>query len=130
MLSFIAAETAYTGTTYEDLQLLDLYIGKGDRDALGELLRRHADMCFRVAQLVVSDAAAAEAAVKDAYTQIVDGVRPFREGANVRAWILSFVIQAARARKPQAAAQTRIKQVGARPRTVEGRLRPVSAARS
>ncbi|MBI3827932.1 MAG: hypothetical protein HY291_00340 [Planctomycetes bacterium] len=130
MLSFIAAETAYTGTTHEDLQLLELYTGKGDRDALGELLRRHADMCFRVAQLVVSDAAEAEAAVKDAYTQIVECARQFKEGANVRAWVLSFVIQAARERKPQTVALKRFKQVGVRLRAAEGRLRPASAGRS
>lgn len=100
MLSFIAAQTAHTGSCLDDHELLNTYLRANDREALSELFRRHADLCYRVAHLIVNQPALAEAAVWEAFQQVMEEAAQYTGGEHVRAWLLSFVIQAARKRKP------------------------------
>jgi RNA polymerase sigma-70 factor, ECF subfamily len=80
----------------EDRTLLERVTGQGDRDALGELFRRHADCAYRVALRVIGDKADAEDAVQTAFLRLMRLDAELVPDHSVRSWILAVVINASR----------------------------------
>jgi RNA polymerase sigma-70 factor (ECF subfamily) len=68
----------------------------GDRDAYAELVRRHQQLAFRVAYLIVGSAADAEDAVQEAFVKAFDALDRFRRDAPFRPWLLRIVGNEAR----------------------------------
>ncbi|MBA4180867.1 MAG: RNA polymerase [Anaerolinea sp.] len=63
----------------------------GDGQAFDELVRRHQQVAFRAAYLVLRDAQAAEDVAQDAFVRAYRGLGGFREGEPFRPWLLRIV---------------------------------------
>lgn len=76
----------------------ELVIGAkgGDVDAYAQLVRRHRDVAFRVAYLIVGSAADAEDAIQEAFVKAYRALDRFRPGAEFRPWLLKIVGNEAR----------------------------------
>jgi RNA polymerase sigma-70 factor (ECF subfamily) len=83
-----------SGVELDDRILLRRYVESGDRDAMGCLLLRHADLSFRLALRFLKNAADAEDAVQSAFIEVLRHASTFdnANGAGVKAWIMGFVI--------------------------------------
>ena len=77
-----------------DALLIQKYFRHGDRNALEELFKRHADTAYRLALANVGIAADAEEAVQAAFLQIL--LYSGKEIQNVRGWIMSIVVNSCR----------------------------------
>jgi len=84
---------------------------RGDVGAFEELVRRHQDIAFRTAYLVLRDADAAEDAAQEAMVKAYRAIARFHEGGAFRPWLLKIVsnqaLTMARSRKRQQAALER-----------------------
>ena len=72
---------------------------RGDEAAYGDLVTTHQEMAFRVAYLVLGDAAEAEDAAQEGFVKAYRALDRFREGAPFRPWLLRIVTNAARNRR-------------------------------
>jgi RNA polymerase sigma-70 factor (ECF subfamily) len=63
----------------------------GDTAAFGELVRRHQEVAFRAAYLVVRDAGAAEDVAQEGFVRAYRAIRTFRAGDPFRPWVLRIV---------------------------------------
>lgn len=85
---------------------------RGDVGAFEELVRRHQDVAFRTAYLVLRDAAEAEDAAQEAMVKAYRSLGRFREGSAFRPWLLKIVsnqaLTMARSRKRRGAATERL----------------------
>lgn len=83
----------------------------GDIGAFEELVRRHQDMAFRTAYLILRDPADAEDAAQEAIVKAYRALGRFREGGAFRPWLLKIVsnqaLTAARSRRRRGAATER-----------------------
>jgi RNA polymerase sigma factor (sigma-70 family) len=83
----------------------------GDIGAFEELVRRHQDVAFRTAYLILRDPADAEDAAQEAIVKAYRALGRFREGGAFRPWLLKIVsnqaLTAARSRKRRGAATER-----------------------
>ncbi|MFH1024317.1 MAG: sigma-70 family RNA polymerase sigma factor [Planctomycetota bacterium] len=79
-----------------DESLLARFRDAGDREALAELFRRHADAAYRTACRVTGGARDAEDAVQAAFLHILSHPGQYRGEASVKAWILGIVANAVR----------------------------------
>jgi RNA polymerase sigma-70 factor (ECF subfamily) len=64
---------------------------RGDVGAFEELVRRHQDVAFRTAYLILRDADAAEDAAQEAMVKAYRAIGRFREGSAFRPWLLKIV---------------------------------------
>jgi RNA polymerase sigma factor (sigma-70 family) len=64
---------------------------RGDAGAFEELVRRHQDVAFRTAFLILRDAAEAEDAAQEAIVKAYRAIGRFREGGAFRPWLLKIV---------------------------------------
>lgn len=71
----------------------------GDETAFGQLVVAHQEMVFRVAYLIVGDAAEAEDAAQEAFVKAHRALDRFRDGEPLRPWLLRIVANAARNRR-------------------------------
>jgi RNA polymerase sigma factor (sigma-70 family) len=71
----------------------------GDADAFGALVALHQDVAFRVALLVIGDAAEAEDAVQEAFVRAYRALGRFRSGEPFRPWLLRIAANQARNRR-------------------------------
>ncbi len=94
------ATGACDAPTVEDARLLMRWRERGDREALGELVRRHADAAFAVALRMSQNRSDAEDAVQDGVVAVMTNARHYRatSGGSVRSWILAIVAHAAHRR--------------------------------
>ena len=74
----------------------------GDAVAYGRLVAAHQEVAFRIAYLIVGDAAEAEDAAQEAFVKAHRALDRFREGAAFRPWLLRIVANAARNRRRSA----------------------------
>jgi RNA polymerase sigma factor (sigma-70 family) len=72
---------------------------RGDEAAYGDLVTTHQEMAFRVAYLVVGDAAEAEDAAQEAFVKAFRALDRFRDGSPFRPWLLRIVSNTARNRR-------------------------------
>ncbi len=76
---------------------------RGDVGAFEELIRRHQDVAFRTAYLILRDADVAEDAAQEAMIKAYRAIGRFREGSAFRPWLLKIVsneaLTAARSRQ-------------------------------
>ncbi len=72
---------------------------RGDQAAYGDLVATHQEMAFRVAFLVLGDAAEAQDAAQEAFVKAYRAIDRFREGSAFRPWLLRIVSNAARNRR-------------------------------
>ena len=63
----------------------------GDGDAFALLVRRHQEVAFRAAYLVVGESAAAQDVAQEAFVRAYRGLASFRDGAPFRPWLLRIV---------------------------------------
>ena len=75
---------------------------RGDAEAYGALVRRHQDLAFRTAYLIVGSADEAEDAAQEAFVKAYYALGRFRAGAPFRPWLLSIVANEARLRRRSA----------------------------
>jgi RNA polymerase sigma factor (sigma-70 family) len=71
----------------------------GDADAFGALVALHQEVAFRVALLVIGDAAEAEDAVQEAFVRAYRALGRFRSGEPFRPWLLRIAANQARNRR-------------------------------
>ena len=84
--------TAVSPSTRGDLALLQRLLAADDRSVVAPLLRRHLVATWRLAAVVTMDAERAEAAVRQAWQEILDGdSEPISTRANARAWLFAVV---------------------------------------
>lgn len=69
----------------------------GDDDAFDQLVRRHNEVAYRVALGVLKDPDGAQDAVQDAWVKAVRALEGFRGESRFRTWLLSIVVNEARA---------------------------------
>lgn len=74
----------------DDAALLDRARG-GDRDAFGELVRRHLPAALRVAAVVSGSTEEASDIVQDAFVSVHRGLASYRGAGSVRSWLLRAV---------------------------------------
>jgi RNA polymerase sigma-70 factor (ECF subfamily) len=83
----------------------------GDIGAFEELVRRHQDVAFRTAFLILRDPDEAEDAAQEAIVKAYRAIGRFREGSAFRPWLLKIVsnqaLTAARSRRRRGAATER-----------------------
>jgi RNA polymerase sigma factor (sigma-70 family) len=72
---------------------------RGDAGAFSELVARHQELAFRVAYLVIGDAAEAEDAVQEAFVKAYRALERFRPGEPFRPWLLRIAANEARNRR-------------------------------
>jgi RNA polymerase sigma factor (sigma-70 family) len=82
----------------DEAQLVDR-AQRGDEEAYGELVQRHADLAFRTAYLITGSAAEAEDAAQEGFIAAHRALARFRPGAPLRPWLLRIVANAARNRR-------------------------------
>lgn len=63
----------------------------GDAAAFGELVRRHQEVAFRAAYLVVRDAGTAEHVAQEGFVRAYRAIGSFRTGDPFRPWVLRIV---------------------------------------
>jgi RNA polymerase sigma-70 factor (ECF subfamily) len=69
---------------------------RGDAGAYASLVERYQDVAFRVAYLMLGDAAEAEDATQEAFIKAYYALPRFRSGALLRPWLLQIVANQAR----------------------------------
>lgn len=69
---------------------------RGDAAAYGRLVARYQEVAFRIAYLLVGDAAEAEDAAQEGFIKAFYALRRFRPGAAFRPWLLEIVGNQAR----------------------------------
>jgi RNA polymerase sigma factor (sigma-70 family) len=74
----------------------------GDAQAFGELVALHQEVAFRVAFLVLGDAAEAEDAAQEAFVKAYRALGSFRAGEPFRPWLLRIAANQARNRRRSA----------------------------
>jgi RNA polymerase sigma-70 factor (ECF subfamily) len=79
---------------------------RGDASAFEELVRRYEEIAYRTAYLVIGDADEARDAAQDGFLRAHAALGRFREGAELRPWLLRIVANAARNRRRSAARRT------------------------
>lgn len=72
---------------------------RGDEAAYGDLVTTHQEIAFRVAYLVLGDAAEAEDSAQEAFVKAYRALDRFREGSPFRPWLLRIVSNTARNRR-------------------------------
>jgi RNA polymerase sigma factor (sigma-70 family) len=72
---------------------------RGDEAAYGDLVATHQEIAYRVAYLVLGDAAEAQDAAQEAFVKAYRVIDRFREGSPFRPWLLRIVTNAARNRR-------------------------------
>jgi RNA polymerase sigma factor (sigma-70 family) len=77
---------------------LVLYSQNGDARAFEQLVEPHREVMFRVAYLIVRDAADAEDAAQDALVKAWQALGRFHRGAPLRPWLLTITANEARNR--------------------------------
>jgi len=75
---------------------------RGDASAFEELVRRHEEIAYRTAYVVVGDADDARDAAQDGFLRAHAALGRFRRGAEFRPWLLRIVANAARNRRRSA----------------------------
>lgn len=85
-----------TADASADADLLRLFVHSGDRGAMETLLSRHAGTAFRIARRFLRNSADAEDAVQSAFVELLIHATRYRHGANVKSWIMSFVVNVCR----------------------------------
>ena len=75
----------------EDEGLIIAAARGGDGEAFARLVRRHQEVAFRAAYLIVFDAAAAEDVTQEAFVRAFRGLGSFRDGEPFRPWLLRIV---------------------------------------
>jgi len=92
MLSRMSARQASQGPEGllgEDALILEAR--RGDVAAFEELVRRHQDMAFRTAYLIVGSAAESEDVVQEAFVRAYRALPSFKVGRPLRPWLLRIV---------------------------------------
>lgn len=79
---------------------------RGDASAFEELVHRYEEIAYRTAYLVTGDADEARDAAQDGFLRAHGALGRFREGAELRPWLLRIVANAARNRRRSAARRT------------------------
>src|SRR5512141_1321244 len=74
----------------DELQLV-LSASRGDQEAFGELVRRHQEVAFRAAYLIVGDSAAAEDVAQEAFVRAYQALGRFNEDAPFKPWLWRIV---------------------------------------
>lgn len=87
-----------TARSTEDSRLVE-QARQGDAAAFGHLVERYQDVAFRVAYLIVGDAAEAEDIAQDAFVKAYAALGRFRAGAPFRPWLLQIVANEGRNRR-------------------------------
>jgi RNA polymerase sigma factor (sigma-70 family) len=72
---------------------------QGDTDAYTQLVRRHEQVAFRTAYVILRSAADAEEATQDAFMKAYRALGRFERGAPFRPWLLRIVANEARNRR-------------------------------
>jgi RNA polymerase sigma-70 factor, ECF subfamily len=72
---------------------------RGDEHAYGELVHAYQGIAFRIAYLVVGNAAEAEDAAQDGFVKAYRALHRFRSGEPLRPWLLKIVANEARNRR-------------------------------
>ncbi len=85
-----------------DAALLDAHLA-GDRDAFGELFRRHRDILWAVALRTTGNPAEAEDALQDALVSALRAADRFEHRSAVRTWLYRIVVNASLDRLRRAA---------------------------
>jgi RNA polymerase sigma-70 factor (ECF subfamily) len=91
----------------DDADLLQRWRSSRDRDALGRLADRHADIAYRVARALSASAEDAEDAVQVAFMRVMDHAGQWHGRGSVRAWIIGIVANSARQQRREATARMR-----------------------
>jgi RNA polymerase sigma-70 factor (ECF subfamily) len=93
----------------------------GDAGAFGALVAAHQQLAFRVAYLIVGDAAEAEDAVQEAFVKAYHALDRFRPAEPFRPWLLRIAANTARNRRRTAARQEalRLRAAGRMGETIE-----------
>ena len=94
----VAAEGPGALASGRDEQELIRRARAGDHDAYRTLVRRHEEIAFRTAYLIVRSAADAEEVAQDAFIKAHRALGRFRRGAAFRPWLLRIVSNEARNR--------------------------------
>jgi RNA polymerase sigma-70 factor, ECF subfamily len=81
----------------EDAELLHM-VAAGDRDAVGELYRRHGRILFAQIRFVTGDQALSEEIVQDTMVAIWRGAASFRGESSARSWMIAIAHRQARVR--------------------------------
>lgn len=88
----LAQQEAAPPTTDADLARL---VAGGDRDALGELYRRHAGALTRLAARLLVSRTEAEDAVQDLFVGLPEALGRYREDGRLDAWLRALVVNLA-----------------------------------
>ena len=96
-VALINVRTVPSLSDRSDGELLCAHIA-GDRDAFGELFRRHHDQLYRVARRRVRTPEDAHDAVQDALLSAHRAARSFRHDASVGNWLTRIVVNSCRDR--------------------------------
>ena len=75
----------------DDVFLIRRFAEEADREALGLLFRRHADMAYRMAMRYLRNASEAEDAVQMAFVKVMQQAGDYRGAAGVRSWVMRIV---------------------------------------
>ncbi|MGZ8694341.1 MAG: RNA polymerase sigma factor [Gaiellaceae bacterium] len=94
----VAAEGPGALASSRDEQELIWRARAGDHDAYRTLVRRHEEIAFRTAYLIVRSAADAEEVVQEAFIKAHRALGGFRRGSPFRPWLLRIVSNEARNR--------------------------------
>ena len=86
------------GRPLEETELVER-AKRGDEHAYGELVHAYQGIAFRIAYLVVGNAAEAEDAAQDAFVKAHRALHRFRSGEPLRPWLLKIVANEARNRR-------------------------------
>jgi RNA polymerase sigma-70 factor (ECF subfamily) len=81
---------------------------RGDAGAFEALVRRHQEIAFRTAYLILADASDAEDAAQEAFVKAYAALPRFRAGAPFRPWLLQIVANEARNRRKAAGRRARL----------------------
>jgi RNA polymerase sigma-70 factor (ECF subfamily) len=103
-------------------------VRRGDRDALGELYRRHAVLVRTVAYAITPGLSRADLddLVHDVFLALPDAARRYREQGKARAWLVAIAARTARQRRRSHAIRSRLFAVFTRERASDEH--PASAA--
>lgn len=78
-----------------DADLMQRFVLKGDREALGRLFALHAPGAYRTARLIVRDPGAAEDAVQEAFSRLLSKAGAYDPARPFLPWLRSLVAHAA-----------------------------------
>ncbi len=81
-----------------DEELFSSFRDSDNRESLGELFRRHADIAVRIAGRYMATPDQAEDAVQSAFLNVIEKRGQFKGQGSVRTWIMSIVINNCRSR--------------------------------